>query len=170
MSSLFFLYTILALTDIFCTRILFYSPTDRTDEHGFYHADVFFEHEICRRPTDQREVIARISRIFLAHGWMRMDTDLPCGWVCFEHEYHSNIFGHTDRKRILPCGWCFFLNTNFSHESFWHTDESWWTRILPCGWWFWTRDLSKTHWPTGSNRTNVRWWTLKRRTNWSSPL
>ena len=33
----------------------------KADEHGFYRADGGFEHEICRRPTDQREVIARMS-------------------------------------------------------------------------------------------------------------
>ena len=44
------------------------------DEHGFCHADgVFFEHEICRRPTDQREVIARMN--IFAHGWTQIDTD-----------------------------------------------------------------------------------------------
>ena len=45
----------------FAMRMSFYSPTDCTDGHGFYHADEYiFEHEICRRPTDQREVIERI--------------------------------------------------------------------------------------------------------------
>ena len=39
---------------------LFYSPTD-SGWTRIYHADgVSLEHEICRRPTDQREVIERI--------------------------------------------------------------------------------------------------------------
>ena len=42
------------ITNLFGTRM-------KADEHGFYRADGGFEHEICRRPTDQREVIARMS-------------------------------------------------------------------------------------------------------------
>ena len=134
MSSLFFLYTILALTDIFCTRILFYSPTD-------------------------------------THRWTRI---LPCG--CFflntNRTNFTNLFGtrmdadghgftvrritlfilpqiDTDGHRFLPCGW-WGLNTNFTN-IFLHTDTHGWTRILPCG----PLDIIRT---------------LKRRTNWSSPL
>ena len=73
--SIFLNTNITNITNLPC-GLIFYSPTDGTDEHrfyhadvyifgtrmdtdghGFYHADVFIEHEICRRPTDQREVI-----------------------------------------------------------------------------------------------------------------
>ena len=71
----------------------------------------FFEHEIRRRPTDRREVITRMTRIFFAHGGAERNFDfwmlnvellrLAAMWNwpmmnfdaltrCFEHE----IFEH----------------------------------------------------------------------------
>ena len=54
------------------------------------NTDFCFEHEIRRRPTDQREVISRITRIFIS---TRMNTDF-----CFEHETRRRP---TDQREVI---------------------------------------------------------------------
>mgnify|MGYP006934590230 CR=1 FL=1 len=54
------------------------------------NTDFCFEHEIRRRPTDQREVISRIARIFIG---TRMNTDF-----CFEHETRRRP---TDQREVI---------------------------------------------------------------------
>ena len=54
------------------------------------YANVFFEHEICRRPTDQREVIARIWRILQV-----------CGTCFIKDKMLDNLYlGSRKRQRL----------------------------------------------------------------------
>ena len=46
----------------------------------------FFEHETRRRPTDQREVISRITRIFSTPQIPRIDTDFVVSFATTEVE------------------------------------------------------------------------------------
>ena len=76
------------VTNIFGTRM-------DTDGHGFYRADVIFEHESHE-----------FHEYFLAHGYSRMNTDLPCGWWVLNTNCtnFTNLFGHTEGHGFLPCG------------------------------------------------------------------
>ena len=49
------------------------------------HSIFFFEHEIRRRPTDRREVITRITRIFFGTRISLTDSLL----LMFEHESYE---------------------------------------------------------------------------------
>ena len=71
----------------------------------FFWTRDFFEHEIRRRPTDRREVITRITRIFFLH------TEL----IFFAHGSHSRIFV---RGGALTLEHEIFLNTNFTRILF----------------------------------------------------
>ena len=55
---------------------------------------IFLEHEICRRPTDQREVISRISRIFVVSGATTVGQDFGCKLVIILIlicHFHANV-------------------------------------------------------------------------------
>ena len=115
-------------------------------EIGILHTDVIFEHEICRRPTDRREVISRISRI------------VPCG-----RHFHPSVSNccYCNRKSVKICAICgsinlkrYFLKNIIPTDEIVHTDELSSHRLqmntdhFPCGG---TRIISNTNKP---NRTN----------------
>ena len=115
------LYVNIGTWIFFAYGYYFILPQILTDGHGFLPWGwVCFEHEICRRPTDQREVISRISIFFGTrmntdgHGFYRADG-------IFEHELHEfneYFFAH-EWTRILPCGGLHYL---FSHRCQMNTD------------------------------------------------
>ena len=61
-------------------------------EISILHTDVIFEHEICRRPTDRREVISRI---------------VPCG-----RHFHPSASNccYCNRKSVKICAICGSIN------------------------------------------------------------
>ena len=87
LNTWFFWTRISRITRIYLARgsFFFYTHTDLTD---LLH-EIFFEHEIRRRPTDRREVIERIKRIFL----------------------HTDLTDHTDFLHEI------FLNTNIPNNT-----------------------------------------------------
>ena len=102
---------------------IFLNTNNSNNTNVFLHTWTrdFFEHEIRRRPTDRREVITRITRIFFfAHGTHFFCTRISRisrifvrgGALTLEHE----IFLNTNFTRILfGTRLSFFKHTDLTH-------------------------------------------------------
>ena len=100
--------------------------SNQTNKKDKYFTSLFNEHEICRRPTDRREVIYRITRIVLskvASDWTNLTNILfqskilqfvlfapPLGGWWFNYSVHSvnylpSVSGSSTNLVFVFMGW-----------------------------------------------------------------